>query len=125
DDGAPLHDAIIWHDLRAATEARDLSNARGVEIAVVSGNRISPISVMAKLLWMKRHRPQILARAKRLFLVKDYILWRLTGVHATDPSDASAINLMDLAVKNWSPELCQAVGIGTELLPPILPSTAI
>src|SRR5262245_18174874 len=95
-DGALLQDAIIWLDLRAVAEARDLAIGLGSEIAAVTGNRISPISVMAKLRWMKRHHPEVLGRTKRPFLVKDYLLWRLTGVHATDPSDASASNLMEL-----------------------------
>ena len=92
----PLQEAIIWLDRRATAEAADLARELGATIEAVSGNRVSPISVMPKLLWMKRHRPEVLAKAKRLLLVKDYILWRLTGAHATDPSDASATNLMDL-----------------------------
>jgi len=124
-DSVPLHDAIIWLDLRAGAEAAELAERYGTRIAEISGNTIGPISVMAKLLWMRRNRPEVLGRARRAFMVKDYILWRLTGVWATDPSDASAINLMGLADHQWSAELCHAIGIEPTLLPPILSSTAI
>ena len=78
----PLQEAIIWLDRRATAEAEELARDCGATIEAVSGNRVSPISVMSKLLWMKRHRPEVLAKTKRLLLVKDYILWRLTGAHA-------------------------------------------
>jgi xylulokinase len=125
DAGVPLQDAIIWLDLRAGAEAEELAEQHGAQIAAVSGNGIGPISVMAKLLWMRRHRSEMLAKARRMFMVKDYILWHLTGTWATDPSDASAINLMDLKKRQWSAELCRAVGIAPALLPPIRPSTAV
>src|SRR5437660_760460 len=82
----PLQAAIIWLDRRAAAEAEELAAHYGDAITSESGNRVSPIAVMPKLLWMKRHRPEVMARAKRLLLVTDYILWRLTGTLATDPS---------------------------------------
>jgi xylulokinase len=120
-----LQEAIIWLDRRATAETEGLAREQGATIEAVSGNRVSAISVMSKLLWMNRHRPEVLAKTKRLLLAKDYILWRLTGAHATDPSDASATNLMDLKSWQWSAELCKAVGINPRLLPGILPSTTV
>jgi xylulokinase len=79
---------------------------------------------MSKLLWMKRHRPEVMAKTKRLLMVKDYILWRLTGAHVTDPSDASAINLMDLASRQWSVELCSFAEVDPSVLSDIAPSSA-
>ena len=120
----PLQEAIIWLDRRATAEAEELARECGARIEAVSGNRVSSISVMSKLLWMSRHRPEVLAKARRLLLVKDYILWRLTGAHATDPSDACATNLMDLASRKWSVELCEIVGMAPGLLPRIVTSTS-
>jgi xylulokinase len=119
----PLQEAIIWLDRRATAEAEELTRQCGARIEAVSGNRVSPIAVMPKLLWMKRHRPEVLAKAKRLLLVKDYVLWRLTGAHVTDPSDASAINLMELPSREWSVELCEAAGVDPRLLPQIVSSS--
>ena len=121
----PLQEAIIWLDRRATVETEELALRCGDAIAATSGNRVSPIAVMPKLLWMKRHRPDTMARAKRLLLVKDTVLRRLTGAHATDPSDASATNLIDLASRTWSAELCHAAGVTVGLLPEIVPATAI
>ncbi len=123
--GAPLHFAPIWLDLRAGGETAELQARLGEEIEAVTGNRLSPISVLSKLVWMQRHRPELVAKARKLFLVKDYLLWRLVGVHATDPSDASAINLMSLADRSWSERICAAAGIDPRILPKILPSAAI
>jgi xylulokinase len=121
----PLQEAIIWLDRRATAETEELARECGATIEAVSGNRVSPISVMSKLLWLKRHRPEALAKTKGLLLVKDYILWRLAGVHVTDPSDASATNLMDLASRKWSVELCKVVGVDPGLLPGIMPSISV
>ncbi len=121
----PLQEAIIWLDRRATAETEELTRGFGATIEAVSGNRVGPISVMSKLLWMKRHRPEVLAKTKRLLLVKDYIMWRLTGAHVTDPSDASATNLMDLTLRTWSVELCKVVGVDPRLLPEIVPSTTV
>jgi xylulokinase len=121
----PLQEAIIWLDRRATAEAEELARECGATIEVVSGNRVSAISVMPKLLWMQRYRPEVLAKTRRVLLVKDYILWRLSGAHATDPSDAGATNLMDLKSRRWSAELCRAAGIDPDLLPTILPSSTV
>jgi xylulokinase len=124
DQDRPLQDAIIWLDRRATAETDALAERHGDLIAATSGNRVSPIAVMPKLLWMQRNRSEVWARVKRVLLVKDYVLWRLTGARATDPSDASATNLMDLKSRNWSAALCEAAGMRLDLLSEIVPSTA-
>jgi xylulokinase len=123
--GCALHDAPIWLDLRVGAECDELKARFGRAIEAITGNRISPIAVLAKLLWMRRHRPELVARARRLFLVKDYVLWRLSGIHATDPSDASATNLMAIGDCRWAEELCAAAGIDPAILPQILPSASV
>lgn len=125
EEDRPIGDAVIWLDLRARAEAAELAAAHGDAIAAISGNPVSPISVLAKLFWMSRHRPEVVARTRRLMLVKDYVLWRLTGVHATDPSDGSATNLMDLATLNWSDMIVALAGMPPQAMPAILPSVAV
>jgi xylulokinase len=120
-----LGDAIIWLDLRARQEANELQRDHGAEIAQISGNPVSPISVLAKLRWLARHRPDTVARARRLLLVKDYVLWRLTGAFATDPSDASATNLLDLGRRSWSAALVALAGVPIEILPPVMSSSEV
>lgn len=124
-DDRPLGDAVIWLDLRAQAEAAELAARQGDAIAAVSGNTVSPISILAKLRWMSLHRPESIARTRRLMLVKDYILWRLTGVHAADPSDGSATNLMDLIGQRWSDEMLAFAGVPPAIMPPLRPSAAV
>ena len=112
EDDRPLGEAVIWLDLRAQAEAAELAaHVMATQSPRSAATRVSPISVLPKLLWMARHRPEVVARARRLMLVKDYILWRLTGVHATDPSDGSATNLMDLAGQTWSEPISAMAGV--------------
>ncbi|MCH8111969.1 MAG: xylulokinase [Proteobacteria bacterium] len=120
-----LHDAIIWLDLRAGAQATALQHSHGDVITATTGNQISPIAVLPKLAWMAQHRPDLMRRTKRLFLAKDYLLWRLTGAHVTDPSDAAATALMDVHAGRWSPILCKAAGIDRKILPEIRPSCAV
>lgn len=125
DDDAPLCDAPIWLDTRAVAETEDLSRrfAAVLEARVAAG--LSPIAVVTKLAWMARHKPDLVARTRRILLVKDFILWKLTGVAATDPSDASATAMMDAATFEWVLDLCRGAGFDPALLPPIRPSTGV
>jgi xylulokinase len=125
EDNKPLHDAIIWLDQRAVKEATTLQRSLGNDIVALTGNPVSPIAVLPKLVWLKAHRAQLLAGARKLFFVKDYLLWRLTGVHATDPSDGSATNLMVLAERAWSHRLAVVAGISPGILPALSPSAAV
>lgn len=126
DEGdAPIGEALIWLDIRASDIAAQMARDHGERIKAISHNQVTPIAVLPKLKWVAQHRPEVLARAKRLFLVKDFILWKLTGAHATDPSDAAATGLMDYRGRRWSPELCALAGVDPAILPVIRSSDAI
>lgn len=121
----PLGNAIIWLDTRAAAEARELRQRFGDLLRQRAATELNAIAQLTKLAWLARHEPERLAGARSALLVKDYILWRLTGVRLTDPSDASATAMMDVATFRWIDELCDAAGFSASLLPPIGASTAI
>ncbi|MBB5751565.1 xylulokinase [Prosthecomicrobium pneumaticum] len=121
----PLGPALIWLDTRAAAVAADLAARHGPLLREAAATELTAIAVLSKLAWLARHAPERLGAAKRALLVKDYILWRLTGTVATDPSDASATGLMDVRRLDWTGALCEAAGIAPALLPPIRPSLAI
>ena len=72
-----------------------------------------------KLLWVRKHEPELYARAAKMLLPKDYIRYRLTGEFATDVSDASGTILLNVARRKWSPELCQALDIPLDFLPAV------
>jgi xylulokinase len=67
-----------------------------------------------KLLWMRKHEPELFARIHKIMLPKDYINYKLTGVHATDVSDASGMLLFDVEHKCWSREMLDICGIREE-----------
>lgn len=121
----PLGNAIIWLDTRAAAEADELRDRFGDLLRQRAATELNAITQLAKLAWLARHEPDRLARARSALLVKDYILWRLTGVRRTDPSDASATGMMDIRELAWIEELCAGAGFDPGLLPPIGASTAV
>lgn len=123
--GEPLGNALIWLDTRAAAEAEELAARFGDVLRDRAETTLGPIAVLAKLAWLSRHQPERLAAARRILFVKDYILFRLTGAVATDPSDACSAGMMDHRTLDWIPELARAAGFEPVLLPPIRPATAV
>lgn len=124
-DGVVLGDAMIWLDIRATAEAEAIKRKYGALLHERAATDLTPIAVLAKLAWLARHDAARLGRARRVLLVKDYLLWRLTGVMATDPSDATSTGMMDVNTVAWIPELCAAAGIDPAMLPRIVPSMAV
>lgn len=124
-NGEPVHDALIWLDIRAAETASNMANSDGHEILKITHNQVSPIAVLPKLKWFKKNHPDKFARSEKLFLVKDYILWKLTGVHATDPSDAAATAMMEFDHQRWSEYLCNLAGIDIGHMPKIHASNEV
>ncbi len=70
-----------------------------------------------KLLWLARHEPEVLARARHMLLPKDIIRLHLTGARVTDVSDAAGTWLLDEESRSWSEQAIAAVGIDPALLP--------
>ncbi len=125
-DGHPLRPAIIWADQRATDEAAFLADRYGAEnVYRVTGNRATPSCTAAKLLWVQRHQPEVYARTHVFLQAKDYAAFLLTGVFATDYSDASNTNLFDLSARAWAADLIQAAGLDIRKLPPVHPSTTV
>ena len=76
-----------------------------------------------KLLWVRRHEPDLWAEARHALLAKDFLRLRLTGKLATDPTDAGATGLLDVGTRRWSLQVLDALEIPPDLLPEIRPST--
>ncbi|MCX7681368.1 MAG: xylulokinase [Anaerolineae bacterium] len=124
--GEPLHPAIIWADQRATAEAQLLAERCGFEeVYRRTGHRPGASYTAAKALWLKRHRPDLYARTAQILQAKDYAAYKLSGVFATDYSDASSTNLFDLEHHVWAEEIVKAAGLDLQKLPPVYPSTAV
>jgi xylulokinase len=80
---------------------------------------------LPKLLWVRDHEPENYARIKKILLPKDYIRYELTGVYASDVSDASGTGLFDVVHRRWSLDLADKVGVDHSLLPEVFESRAI
>jgi xylulokinase len=77
------------------------------------------------MLWMQRHQPELYARAHQFLQAKDYVAYKLSGVFATDYSDASGTNIFDLRRRNWALDMIEAVGLDPQKLPPAHPSNTV
>ena len=115
--------AILWNDGRS-TEACDyLNHTVGKEIISAHTANVAFAGFTApKLIWMKKYEPELFARIHRIMLPKDYIAWRMTGVHSTDVSDASGMLLLDVKNRRWSDEMCELCGISKGQLPQLFES---
>ena len=76
-------------------------------------------------MWLRDTEPDTFARIDTVLQAKDYLVYRLTGVKATDPSDASGTNAYDQAARGWSSELIEAAGLSASLFPEIVESTTV
>lgn len=122
-DGRVLRPSIIWCDQRTAEEAEEMTAVCGRERLVsVTGNPAITGFTAAKLLWVKKHEPEHYAACRHVLLPKDYIRYRLCGIFASDVSDASGMQLMDIRTRSWSEEICGLLGIDTALLPTLCES---
>ncbi len=121
-----LRPAILWNDQRTGAECAEIEELVGLERLIsLTGNRALPGFTAPKLLWLRRHEPDLYARIRRIVLPKDYVRLRLTGEWAIDAADASGTLLFDVAHRSWSDDVLAALDIPREWLPPVHESTEI
>jgi xylulokinase len=119
----PLRPAMLWNDQRAIAECADLL-AAVPDIGRRTNGTPDPGLTAPKLMWLRRHEPALMDRARMLLLTKDYVRLALTGEVATEPSDAGGTQLLDVASGCWDTGLCAAAGWDPAHLPPVLDSWA-
>ncbi len=121
-----LRPAILWNDQRTAAECAEIEERIGLErLIALTGNRALPGFTAPKLLWLRRHEPDVYGAIRRIMLPKDYVRFRLTGEWALDAADASGTLLFDVAHRRWSDEVVSALEIPPDWLPPVYESTEI
>jgi xylulokinase len=122
----PVLPMLSWLDIRSVAQAdRLLSGGLPALLFEKTGNIPTAKDVIPKILWLKEERPDLWARTAKLLDCKEYILYRLTGKVAIDWHGASVFFLFDPLQKTWSREVCQALGIPLEMLPPAYPCTQV
>ncbi len=118
-----IRPAILWNDGRTAEESEYLNREIGKETLSKYTANISFAGFTApKVLWMKKHEPELFEKITKIMLPKDYLAYRLSGVHCTDVSDASGTLFFDVKNRCWSEEMCEICGIKKEWLPKVFES---
>ncbi|HDS74644.1 MAG TPA: xylulokinase, partial [Firmicutes bacterium] len=119
----PIRPAIIWSDQRSS---REVTAFRSVlepgRLAELTANPLAAGFQLATLLWLRGNEPESLDAARHVFLPKDWLRFRMTGVAATDPSDACSTLMFDTANRSWSETVIEASGIDGEKLPRVAES---
>lgn len=118
-DRRVLRPAILWNDQRTAAECDDIRSRMGgrQHLVEVTGNDALTGFTAPKVLWVRKHEPDVYAKANLVLLPKDYVRLRLTDVAAMDKADGSGTLLFDLAARDWSKEVLDALEIPASWMP--------
>ena len=120
---AVIRPAILWNDGRTGEEVDYLNNVIGKEkLSALTANIAFAGFTAPKILWMRRHEPENFGRIAKIMLPKDYINYKLTGVHCCDYSDASGMLLLDVQHKCWSQEMLEICGVSEQQMPKLFES---
>ena len=110
-----IRNAILWNDGRCGEEVDYLNETVGRDFLIRHTGNIAFAGFTApKLLWMKNHEEKDFERIEKIMLPKDYLTYRLTGIHATDYSDAAGMLLLDTEHKCWSKEMLDICSVREE-----------
>ncbi len=118
-----LRPAILWNDVRATAECRELESAFPA-LRQVTGNIAMPGFTAPKLLWVRRHEPDIFARVAHVLLPKAWVRLGLTGERIEDMSDASGTLWLDVGARDWSDAALAATGLSRAAMPRLVEGSA-
>ena len=120
-DGKPLMRAISWMDERSVEECDELAAKFDGKLceAVTGQQAVLSTWPATKILWLKHNRPEIYSAAKTYMLLKDYIVYCLTGVKQSDCSIATFSFYFNIYEKKYWKEMLDAIGISESQLPPL------
>lgn len=118
-EGRVLRPVILWNDTRSAAECAELE-AAVPNLHDITGNLAMPGFTAPKLLWVKKHEPEIFARTAAVLLPKDYIRFLMTGAKVSEMSDAAGTLWLDMAKRRWSDEVLAACGLNRSHMPELV-----
>ncbi len=126
ENGEVLRPSIIWCDQRTGAECEEITRLVGAERVIqITANPVLTGFTASKILWVKKHEPDVFARCRHILLPKDYVRYRLTGDFATEVSDASGMQLLDVPNRCWSPVMLEALGVDERWLGKVYESPEI
>lgn len=122
-DGVPLRPAILWNDTRAQSECAELEQSFPA-LRQVAGNPAMPGFTAPKLLWLRRHEPELFGRIATVLLPKAYLRYRLTGEMIEEMSDAAGTLWLDVGARAWSEPALAATGLSISQMPRLVEGSA-
>lgn len=118
--------SIIWCDQRTAKECEEITEKVGAERLIeITANPALTGFTASKILWVRNNEPENYKKCKHILLPKDYVRFKLTGVYATEVSDASGMQLLDVPNRCWSDEVLEKLDIDKSMLAKVYESPEI
>ncbi len=125
-EGRVLRPALLWLDRRAQAQCEEISQTvPEADFVRLCGNRLDPSYVLPKLLWLRRHEPQVYDQARWFLHANGFLAYRLTGTASTDLTEGGMSLLYDMSASDWSPELLTRFDLPAERLPPMCEPTQV
>ena len=121
-----IRPSIIWCDQRTAKECEEIEARVGKERLIeITANPALTGFTASKILWVRNNEPENYAKCAHILLPKDYVRFMLTGEYATEVSDASGMQLLDIGARQWSDEVLEKLEIDKNLLGKVYESPEI
>jgi xylulokinase len=123
--GYPLRPALLWLDHRSQRQCDEANQRAGDLLRKLALHVLNPVNTLAKVLWLRQNEPSHYANAYQVLLPKDWVGFKLTGVFASEVSDASATAALDLYKRNWSDAILETLEVRRQLFPRVVESPTI
>ncbi len=116
-EGKVLRRSIIWCDQRTTAECVEITEKIGAKRLIeITANPALTGFTASKAMWVKNNEPEIFEKVAKILLPKDYIRYMLTGEYATEVSDASGMQFLDVPKRQWSGEVLTKLGLREDML---------
>ena len=121
-----IRNAIIWCDQRSVAECAEITEKVGAKRLIeITANPALTGFTASKILWVRNNEPELFDKVRKILLPKDYIRYCLTGEFATEVSDASGMQLLDVPNRKWSKEVLEKLDLDESLLGKVYESQEI
>ena len=125
-DHQPISPVITWADTRSSAEADEIRiQADAGLLYQRTGVPIHPMTPLSKICWIRKNQPELYHAAAMFSGIKEYLLYRLLGVHVMDHSMASATGMFDIHTLDWYPPALELAGINKNQLPRLVSTTQL
>ncbi|MDO5559449.1 MAG: xylulokinase [Oscillospiraceae bacterium] len=121
-----IRKSIIWCDQRTGKECEEITQRVGAQRLIeITANPALTGFTASKILWVRNNEPENYKKCRHILLPKDYVRFMLTGEYATEVSDASGMQLLDVPGRCWSDEVLEKLDIDRDLLPQVYESCEV